>query len=90
MELLRLVGHLRRVHGTTESARRGRELALRGFGATLEGIRSQIEFTDNDRGEVAEATKDARRADLYLRRGANLLRAAGTALGVRIGELDGY
>jgi hypothetical protein len=65
-------------------------LALRGFEATLEGIRSQIEFSDNDSGEVAEATKDAKRADLYLRRGATLLRAAGAALGVRIGELNGY
>jgi hypothetical protein len=90
VELLHLVDHLRRAHGTTESARRGRVLALRGFEATLEGIRSQIEFSDNDSGEVAEATKDAKRADLYLRRGANLLRAAGAALGVRIGELNGY
>ena len=90
VELLHLVAHLRRVHGTTEGGRRGRELALRGFRATLEGIRSQIEFSDNDSGEVAEATKDAKRADLYLRRGANLLRAAGVALGIRIGELNGY
>jgi hypothetical protein len=89
-ELRRLVGHLRRVHGTTPSARRARELALRGFEATLEGIKSQIEFRENDSGQVAEATKDAKRADLYLRRGADRLRAAGQALGIRVGELDGY
>jgi hypothetical protein len=89
-ELVRLVAHLRRAHATTPGQRRGKALALQGFEATLEGIRSQIEFRENDSGEVAEATKDAKRADLYLRRGANRLRAAGRALGVRIGELDGY
>lgn len=89
-ELLHLVAHLRRLHGTTPSARRARELALLGFAETLEGVKSQIEFSENDSGQVAEATKDAKRADLYLRRGANRLRAAGRALGIRVGELDGY
>ena len=89
-ELVHLLAHLRREHGTTASARRGRELALRGFEATLKGTRSQLEFSENDSGEVAEATRDAKRADRYLRRGANWLRAAGQALGVRIGELNGY
>ena len=68
----------------------GRELALQGFEATLKGVRSQLDFSENDSGEVAAATRDAKRADRYLRRGANLLRAAGQALGVRIGELNGY
>jgi hypothetical protein len=90
LELVHLVAHLRRAHGTTTSARRGRELALRGFEATLTGIRSQLDFSENDSGEVAAATRDAKRADLYLRLGANWLRAAGQALGVRIGELNGY
>jgi hypothetical protein len=90
LELVHLVAHLRRAHGTTTSARRGRELALRGFEATLTGIRSQLDFSENDSGEVAAATRDAKRADLYLRHGANWLRAAGQALGVRIGELNGY
>jgi hypothetical protein len=89
-ELLHLVAHLRRLHGTTASARRARELALKGFEATLEGIKSEIEFIENDSGQVAEATRDAKRADLYLRRGANRLRAAGRALGIRVGELNGY
>ena len=89
-QLVQLVAHLRRAHGTTARARRGRELALRGFAATLEGIRSQLDFIENDSGEVAAATRDATRADHYLRLGAARLRAAGHALGVRIGELNGY
>ena len=78
------------MHATTVSARRGRELALQGFEATLKGIRSQLDFSENDSGEVAAATRDAKRADRYLRRGANWLRAAACAFGVRIGELNGY
>ena len=82
LTLVHILAHLRRAHGTTMSARRGRELALRGFAATLKGIRSQLDFSENDSGEVAAATSDAKRADLYLRRGANWLRAAGQALGI--------
>jgi hypothetical protein len=89
-ELVQLLAHLRRAHGTTPSARRGRDLALQGFQATLEGVRSQLDFSENDSGEVAAATRDAKRADRYLRLGATRLRAAGQALGVRIGELNGY
>ncbi len=89
-ELVQLVAHLRGVHGTTVSARRGRELALQGLEATLEGIKSQLDFSENDSGEVAAATRDAKRAGRYLRRGANRLRAAGRAIGIRIGELNGY
>lgn len=89
-ELGRVLVHLRAARPTTATTRRGRDLAIRGFAATLEGIESQLEFSENDSGEVAEATIDAKRADRYLRRGANLLRAAGEALGVRIGELNGY
>ena len=89
-KLVQLLAHLRRTHGTTASARRGRELALRGFEATLKGIRSQLDFSENDSGEVAAATRDAKRADRYLRSGAYWLRAAGQAFGLRIGELNGY
>ena len=89
-ELVQLVAHLRRAHGTTASGRRGRVLALQGFEATLEGIRSQLDFIENDSGEVAAATRDAKRADHYLRRGANRLRAAGQVFGIHIGELNGY
>src|SRR5262245_60514120 len=58
-KLVQRLAHLRRAHGTTASARRGRELALRGFEATLKGIRSQLDFSENDSGEVAAATRDA-------------------------------
>jgi len=90
VELVHLLAHLRRLHGTTETARRGRELALQGFEATLEGTQSQLDFVENDSGEVAAATRDAKRADHYLRRGANRLRAAGQVFGIQIGELNGY
>lgn len=89
-ELVHLLAHLRRAHGTTASARRGRKLALQGFEATLKGVRSQLDFSENDSGEVAAATRDAKRADRYLRRGASSLRAAGREFGLRIGELNGY
>ena len=89
-ELIHVLAHLRRAHETTAGARRGRELALQGFEATLKGVRSQLDFSENDSGEVAAATRDAERADRYLRRGANWLRAAGQVLGVQIGELNGY
>ena len=82
VERVHLRAHLRRVHGTTASARRGRELALQGLEATLKGIRSQLAFSENDSGEIAAATRDAKRADRYLRRGANLLRAAGQTFGI--------
>ena len=89
-QLVRVLSDLRRLRATTANARRGRELALQGFEATLKGVRSQLDFIENDSGEVAAATRDASRADRYLRRGASRLRAAGWALGVRIGELNGY
>ena len=59
-QLVHLLAHLRRAHGTTASARRGREFALRGFEATLKGVRSQLDFSENDSGEVAAATRDAK------------------------------
>lgn len=61
-----------------------------GFELTRKGVGSQIDFSENDSGEVAAATRDARRADRYLRRGANRIRMAGLALGIRINEIDGY
>jgi hypothetical protein len=90
VELVHLLAHLRRLHGTTETARRGRELALQGFEATLVGTQSQLVIVENNSGEVAAATRDAKRADHYLRRGANRLRAAGQVFGIQIGELNGY
>jgi hypothetical protein len=67
-----------------------RRLALRGFEATLHGVEARIAFVENDRGNIEAATRDARKADVALRRGAGLLRAAGRMLGQRVGDLNGY
>ena len=69
-------------------ARRARELAIQGFELTRKGVRSQLDFSENDSGNVAAATRDAERADRYLTRGANRLRAAGLALGIQLGKLN--
>ena len=70
--------------------RAGRQLALRGFEATLRGVQARIDFVTNDSGNVEAATRDSRRADLAFRQGARLLRRAGRLLDVRVGELNGY
>jgi hypothetical protein len=67
----------------------GRELALRGFAATRRGVQAQIDLYRKDSGRLEGAVRDARLADRYLNRGARLLRAAGRALGIRVGELNG-
>ena len=79
-KLTALLAELRRDHATSESTRRARALAIRGFAAKLESIAAEREFDENDSGEVAEATRDAARADAYRVRADNLLRAAETAL----------
>lgn len=89
-ELVQILASLRRAHAGTADTRLARKLALQGFEATVAGIGSQLDFIENDSGEVAAATRDAVRADRYLTRGANRLRAAGRALGVQIGDLNGY
>jgi hypothetical protein len=67
-----------------------RQLALRGFEATLRGVRARIAFVENDSGNVEAATRDSRRADAGLREGARLLRAAGRELGLAVHGLNGY
>jgi len=84
-ELRQTVARLRAAHD-----REGRRLALRGFEATLQGVQAQIDFVANDRGNIRAATRDARREEAGLSRGARLLRRAGRALGVRVGVLNGY
>jgi hypothetical protein len=79
-ELLRTLARLRRDDASTPTGRRARGLAVAGFAATLRGVQSQIDFMDNDSGNVAAATRDAIRADRFLARGARLLRAASGAL----------
>jgi hypothetical protein len=87
-KLVRTLASLRRDRASTAAERRARRLAIAGFEATLKGVRSQLDFVENDSGNVAAATRDARRADRYLALGADRLRAAGAALGVRIGRLS--
>ena len=89
-KLVRTLASLRRDHASTAAARRARRLAIEGFEATLKGVRSRLDFIENDSGNVAAATRDARRADRYLVRGADRLRAAGAALGLRLGRLTAY
>lgn len=89
-QLGHIVASLRGERGSTAVVERAREDALMGFELTRKGVGSQIDFSENDSGEVAAATRDARRADRYLRRGANRIRMAGLALGIRINELNGH
>ena len=87
-ELARIVVRLGRLRGSTVAARQARELAVQGFKSTIAGTKSQLDFSENDSGEVAAATRDAMRADRYLTLGAKRLRAAGQALGIQIGTLN--
>jgi hypothetical protein len=89
-ELRQTLARLRSVRASTAAGRRARALAIQGFESTLEGVKSQLAFSENDSGNIEAATRDAKRADRYLGLGANRLRAAGRALGARVGELDGY
>jgi hypothetical protein len=68
----------------------GRRLAVQGFEATLRGVQAQVDLIENDSGNLEAAVRDAAEADRYRARGANLLRAAGRALGIRVGKLKGY
>jgi hypothetical protein len=83
-KLAQTLASLRRDHASTAAERRARSLAIAGFEATLKGVRSRLDFVENDSGNVAAATRDARRADRYLALGMSRLRAAGAVLGIRI------
>jgi hypothetical protein len=85
----RTITRLRQDRAPTAAVRRAKELAIQGFGSTLNGVESEIAFHQNDSGEVAAATRDAARAFRFLRHGASQLRAAGRILGVRVGTLNG-
>ena len=89
-ELTAVLASLHRDRASSPSARRARKLAIQGLEATLRGVRSELDFSENDSGEVAAATRDAMRADRFLRLGAHRLRAAGRALGIHIGTLNGF
>jgi hypothetical protein len=86
-QLVRTIRKLRTDEPATAKGRKAQRLAIKGFGATLEGVNSQIAFAENDSGNIEAATRDALRADRYLTGGAKLLRAAGAALEVRVAGL---
>jgi hypothetical protein len=88
-ELARTLASLRHDRGSTPAGRRAKRLAIEGFDLTRKGVRSLLDFEENDSGNVAAATRDAIRADRFLARGANRLRAAGSVLGIRVGRLLG-
>jgi hypothetical protein len=81
------LARLRRDRASTDAARRAKALGIAGLVATLNGLQGQIDFYENDSGNIETATRDAVRADRGRKRGAILLRAAGRALGLRIGTL---
>src|SRR5262249_42599958 len=86
----RALVRLRHARASTPRERRAKALALEGFVMARKGVKYLIAFDENDSGEVAAATRDAARADHFLRLAARRLRAAGLLLGVRIGDLRGY
>jgi hypothetical protein len=89
-ELTRTLAELRGARGSTAAGRRARGIAVLGLESTLRGVEAVIAFVENDSGNIAAATRDAKRADRFLKRGADQLRAAGRVLGTRIGDVDGY
>jgi hypothetical protein len=90
VELKATLARLRRTRGSTADGRRARGLAIDGLESTLRGVESLIAFEENDSGNIAAATRDAKRADRFLARGADQLRAAARALGTRLGDVNGY
>jgi hypothetical protein len=89
-QLAQTLERLRAAHGSTPAARAGRRLAIQGFKWTLRGVKAQLDLVENDSGNIEAATRDAKRSDRYLHRGAQLLRAAGVRVGVPIGKLNGH
>jgi hypothetical protein len=89
-QLGRTIASLRRDDPSTAAERRAKPLAIEGFEWTRKGVRSLLDFEENDSGNVAAATRDAMRADRFLTRGAKRLRAAGSTLGIRVGRIAGH
>jgi hypothetical protein len=89
-QLARVLDRLRADQGSSAAGRTARALAVSGLTWTRKGLRARLDFIRNDSGNLPAAVRDARAADRRLKRGAVLLRSAGTALGLRIGTLDGY
>ena len=80
-KLTAVVARLRGDQASSHSMLRARRLAIAGFEAKLTSVRAEREFDEYDSGQVAEATRDAARADAYRARAEDLLRASEQALG---------
>jgi hypothetical protein len=88
-QLARTLVRLRADRGSTVLGLRGRGFAIQGFAWTLKGIRTQVDLVANDSGNIEAAIRHAKQADRYLDTGADYLRSAGRAFGVRVGKLNG-
>ena len=88
--LAQTLAKLRAERPSARDDRRGKSLAIRGFTLTLSGIQVRLDMAAKDSGKLEAAVRDARRSDRYLNRGATVLRAAGRALGVPVGVLNGH
>jgi hypothetical protein len=88
-DLVRTLAKLRSQRASTDTGQRARTLAIQGFTWTLRSVDARLEIIRNDSGNLEASVRDAKRSDRNRRRGAALLRAAGRALGVRIGNLSG-
>jgi len=86
----RTIERLRHDHAVTPTGRTARRRALGGYLWALWGLRAQIAFVEHDSGEVAMAARDAARADRCWIHAAARLRAAGKALGVPVGLVNGF
>ena len=79
-KLRAVVARLRSERPESDGGRRARARALAGFEAKVASLAAEREFYENDSGQVAEATKDAARADRLRARAQSLLDAAEQAL----------
>jgi hypothetical protein len=89
-QLARILDRLRADRGSTASGRTARATAVEGFTWMRRGLRARLDLIENDSGNLPASVRDARAADRRLKRGATLLRAAGSALGIRVGTLMGH
>jgi hypothetical protein len=85
--LVRTLAKLRGERASTDAGHRARTLAIQGFTWMLRSVDARLEIIRNDSGNLEASVRDAKRSDRDRRRGANFLRAAGRALGVRVGNL---
>jgi hypothetical protein len=89
-DLARTLAKLRTKRASTAAGVTAKRLAIQGFSWTLRGVEARLEMTTNDSGNLEASVHDAKRADRDMRKGARFLRAAGRALGLRVGRLNGF